>query len=176
MSARRVRAPLGTSIALAFALAGCAVPASDGRVSAGVPDQASFPEVAQLLVHHCGTLDCHGTRYRNLRVYGNEGLRWAATDRPLSPPCTTPDEIAQDYDSVVGLEPEAMAAVVADGGAHPERLSLVRKARGLEHHKGGTLIHAGDDSDLCLASWLAGETRSDVCLRALLATQCFPQP
>jgi hypothetical protein len=161
---------------LACALCACAVPASDARVAERLPDRASFPVVAQLLVHSCGTLDCHGERGRNLRLYGNESLRWAKTDQPLRPACTTLDEVEQDYDSVVGLEPEVMAAVVADRGARPERLSLLRKARGLEHHKGGTLIHAGDDKDQCLSSWLAGDTRTDLCLRALPATKCFAQP
>lgn len=172
MSLRRM---LGVWCAMA-AFAACALPAADSRVMEKLPDRESFPAVAQLLVHHCGTLDCHGTRARNLRLFGNEGLRWAATDRPLLPACTTRDEIEQDYTSVVGLEPEAMSAVVTDHGAHPERLSLVRKARGLEQHKGGTLMHAGDNSDDCMTSWLAGQTNADACLRALLSTKCFVQP
>jgi hypothetical protein len=158
------------------ALAACALPASDARVTEKLPDLAMFPIVAQLLVQHCGTLDCHGVRARNLRLFGNDGLRWAASDRPLSPACTTQDEIDQDYDSVVGLEPEVMSAVIADGGASPERLSLVRKARGLEHHKGGAPFVTGDDADLCMTSWLAAETNTAACLRKLLVSKCFSQP
>ena len=158
---------------LLLAPGACAAPAADGRSVGMVPDRDSFAPVAQMLVRHCGTLDCHGSAFRNLRLYGNEGLRWAESDRPLAPACTTADEIEQDYQSVVGLEPEALSAVVEDGGAHPERLSLVRKPRGLEHHDGGTLIHEGDDADTCLTSWLASQTDRAACLRALPATDCF---
>jgi hypothetical protein len=106
-------------------------------------------------------------------VYGNESLRFASGDRPLMPACTTADEVEQDYLSAVGLEPEAMSAVVADGGAHPERLSLIRKARGTEHHKGGTPIRAGDDADKCLTSWLASQTDRAACVRAFPVSPCF---
>jgi hypothetical protein len=171
----RLRFFLGASCALAVSGA-CAVPASDARMVEQLPERSSFPVVAQLLVHRCGTLDCHGMSGRNLRLFGSEGLRWDARDQPLLPGCTTSAEIEQDFDSVVGLEPEVMSAVVRDHGARPERLSLVRKARGLEHHKGGTLIHAGDDSDECLSSWLAGQTNTAACLRAQLPTKCFAAP
>jgi hypothetical protein len=162
---------------IAWLLSACSLPAADERFSIEhLPDHASFPEVAQVLVQHCGTLDCHGTRGRNLRLYGNEGLRWAASDQPLHPACTTTDEIDQDYDSVVGLEPEIMSAVVGDMGARPERLTLIRKARGLESHKGGAPLQTGDDADRCLSSWLASDTDNDACLRALPVTPCFMQP
>lgn len=164
------------AVLLAYALscsAACSVPAADGRVASMVPDRDSFAPVAQLLVRHCGTLDCHGSAYRNLRIYGNEGLRLASGDRSLMPACTTADEVEQDYQSAVGLEPEALSAVVKDGGDRPERLSLVRKALGLEHHKGGTVFHAGDDGDTCLSSWLASQTDRAACLRALPASDCL---
>jgi hypothetical protein len=156
-----------------LALSACAVPASDARTEAMVPDRDAFAPVAQVLIHTCGTLDCHGSAYRNLRVYGNEGLRLAASDRPLMPACTTQAEIEQDYQSVVGLEPEVMTAVVEDDGSHPERLTLIRKARGAEHHKGGAPIVAGDDADRCLTSWLASATDHAACVRALPKSTCF---
>ena len=92
------------------------------------PPAASFPYVAEVMVHRCGTLDCHGSVNRNLRVYGDEGLRpYAPHANPAAPrPCipaeTTGAEVAQDYESVIALEPESMSAVVADHGANPERL------------------------------------------------------
>jgi hypothetical protein len=156
-----------------FALSACAVPASDARTEAMVPDRESFAPVAQVLVHTCGTLDCHGNAQRNLRVYGNEGLRLAAKDRPLMPACTTNDEVEQDYQSVVALEPEIMTKVVEDDGEGPERLTLIRKARGTEHHKGGAPIVAGDDADRCLTSWLANATDPAACVRALPKSTCF---
>ena len=149
-------------------LSGCSVPPSDAQYTPqDLPDRASFPPVAQLLVVRCGSLDCHGTVARNLRLYGSAGLRWSSSDRPLVPLCDTPDEVAQDYESVVDLEPETMSAVVAAGGADPQRLTMVRKARGTESHKGGQIWTQGDDSDTCLTSWLAGAANESVCASAL---------
>ena len=152
----------------------CSLPAAGVVVQTSLPDRASFPYVAQLLVHRCGTLDCHGSTYRNMRIFGNEGLRLSPTDRPLVPACTTPRELDEDYDSVVGLEPEVLSAVVSDHGANPERLSLVRKPLGLDDHKGLKLMQPGDDTYVCLTSWLAGATDTAACLRAIPATTCLP--
>jgi hypothetical protein len=159
-------------------LCACSVPASNDRFSGSVPDAAMFRGVAEVLVRHCGTLDCHGSAGRNLRLYGGEGLRLSAQDRPQSPACTSADEIAQDYASIVGLEPELLSAVVADGGAHPERLTMVRKARGLEDHKGGAPFHQDDPGDRCLTTWLAGSTDLDACASALppSAATCIDLP
>jgi hypothetical protein len=150
------------------AIAACSMPAADGTyVQEALPDRANFPPVAQLLDVRCGSLDCHGTTARNLRLYGSAGLRWSPNDRPFVPLCDTPAEIDQDYESVVGLEPEAMSAVVAGGGADPDQLTMVRKARGVESHKGGQIWSQGDDSDTCLISWLSGHANADSCTRGL---------
>jgi hypothetical protein len=146
----------------------CSVPPSNAQYTPqSLPDPGSFPPVAQLLVVRCGSLDCHGTPARNLRLYGSAGLRWSPSDRPLIPVCDTTDEVAQDYESVVDLEPETMSAVVAAGGANPQELTMVRKARGTEAHKGGTIWTAGDDSDTCLTSWLAGKPDEGGCVRGM---------
>jgi hypothetical protein len=159
------RLPL-TFLSLA-AFAGCSIPPTDGRyVQQALPDRVSFPPVAELLDVRCGSLDCHGTVARNLRLYGSAGLRWSSNDRPLVPTCDTQDEDDRDYESVVGLEPETMSAVVAAGGMAPERLTLVRKARGTEAHKGGRVWTKGDDSDTCLTSWLAATPNSNACAKA----------
>lgn len=148
----------------ALALAACSAPPSDSRyVPQSLPDQTSFPDVAELLVLRCGSLDCHGKAARNLRLYGSAGLRLSPTDRPVGPCRDTAAEDAQDYESVVGLEPEVMSAVVSGGGAHPEELTLVRKARGSEAHKGGQIWSQGDDSDRCVTSWLAGKADAVAC-------------
>jgi hypothetical protein len=86
---------------------------------------------------------------------------------PLGGSSTTPDEHQATYRSLVGLEPAVMSAVVAAHGAHPELLTFVRKARGLEAHKGGVLITPGDDQDECITSWLAGSTDITACANAL---------
>ena len=108
------------------------------------------------LVHRCGSLDCHGATYRSLRLYGSIGLRLSPTDKPVSKGRTTEAEYDEDFASVIGLEPEVTSAVVSEAGASPERLTLIRKARGTEAHKGGAVWVEGDSQDRCLTSWLAG--------------------
>jgi ABC-type amino acid transport substrate-binding protein len=152
--------------AIALGLA-CSSPAPNARTVETTPDVASFPAVGAMLIQACGTLDCHGTVGRNLRLYGDTGLRLSLTDVPSTLIVTTDAEIAQDYASVVGLEPEIMSQVVASGGANPERLTFVRKARGLEAHKGGAVIAAGDSRDRCITSWLQGHADAASCTAAL---------
>lgn len=147
----------------------CSTPDPGARVVATVPDRATFPQVSDVLAHGCGTLDCHGSSARNLRLFGHEGMRLAATDRPSSHPNTTQAEYDENFTSIVGLEPEILSAVVASAGAAPERLTLVRKARGDEHHKAGAIVERGDDRDVCLTSWLAGHTDTSACTRAASA-------
>ena len=151
-------------ILVAVALAACSAPPFDSRyVPQSLPDQASFPFVAELLVLRCGSLDCHGKVGRNLRLYGSAGLRLSPADRPVGPCHDTAAEDDQDYESVVGLEPEVMSAVVSGGGAHPEQLTMVRKARGTEAHKGGQIWSQGDASDRCVTTWLAGKADAKAC-------------
>ena len=155
--------------ALAFAASwACSTPSPDARVVEQTPDTASFPLVASMLIQACGTLDCHGTVARNLRLYGDTGLRYSPTDVPSTLIPTTDDEVTQDFTSVVGLEPEIMSAVVASGGADPERLTFVRKARGTESHKGGAVVVVGDARDVCMTTWLKGSADATACAAALL--------
>jgi len=174
-------------IAGLVAIAGCSTPPSDARYTQpALPDAATFPPVAQLLDVSCGSLDCHGTVARNLRFYGSAGLRWSSTDRPFVPLCDTPAEVDQDYESVVGLEPAAMSAVVSSGGANPDELTMVRKARGVESHKGGQIWTQGDASDTCLVAWLSGHANSGACASGMASVllgastnpllQCLAQP
>jgi hypothetical protein len=155
---------LGALVATGLACASS--PDANARVPMVALDLASFPPVSAFLDHRCGSLDCHGQWGRNLRILGHEGLRLDPADIPGGSP-TTAAEIAANYDSVVGLEPEMMRVVVEDGGAHPERLTLVRKGRGTEHHKGGALVILGDVQDRCVTSWLMGALAQDACTAAL---------
>jgi len=116
------------------------------------PSQADFPEVGNALELHCGTLDCHGQKGRNLRLYGYGGLRLSASQTPSGDP-TTPQEIDASYASLVGLEPETISQVVSRR-LDPDQLSLVRKMRGIERHKGGQLVRQGDALDRCVVLWL----------------------
>jgi hypothetical protein len=152
------------ALVLSFA---CSTPDSDARIGVDAPDRAQFDHVGFFLNRRCGTLDCHGSDYRNFRVFGCEGLRLDPKDVPR---CrkqggtdTKPAELDATYRSLVGLEPAVMSAVVQGKGQHPELLTLVRKARGTEAHKGGSLVVPGDSQDTCLTSWLAGQTDVVAC-------------
>ena len=82
----------------------------------------------------------------------DEGLRLDPNATPRSQPNTTSAEYDQDYLSVVGLD--------------PERLTMIGKARGTEEHQGGTIWQAGDESDPCVTSWLAGKMPTATCIDA----------
>jgi hypothetical protein len=158
-------APLGA--AATGAASACSPPSAGARVVETTPDATSFPPVAAMLIQACGSLDCHGTLGRNLRLYGDTTLRLSPTDVPSTLIPTTRDEVTQDFESVLGLEPEIMSQVVASGGADPERLTFVRKARGSESHKGGAIVVPGDPRDVCITSWLKGTADASACTAAL---------
>jgi hypothetical protein len=68
--ARNLRAPVAIAVVgLAGLVASCSFPSTDARyVQTALPDAATFPPVAELLSVRCGSIDCHGSPYRNLRV------------------------------------------------------------------------------------------------------------
>jgi hypothetical protein len=165
----------GFIVLFATSATACSVP-QQGWITIDAPDgsEAEFGPVGNYLDHRCGTLDCHGSMARDLRIYGCYGLRLNPNDVPgctLLP--TTPDEHTATYRSLVGLQPEVMSEVVQGNGTQPELLTFVRKARGTETHKGGQLITPGDVQDTCIVSWLAGDTDVNACIRAL-AYPLFP--
>lgn len=156
----------------ATAVTACSSPETNARVDPVGPDRTTFEPVARVLARRCGTLDCHGSLYRNLRLYGYGGLRLDPSLLPESTPDAggsggiTPAEVDANYQAVIGLEPEVMRLVVVDKGFAPERLTLIRKARGTEEHKGAGPIKLGDDADRCLVTWLASSTDTAACDRA----------
>lgn len=156
----------GTLAAL-VAVVACSTPV-DGRTNAATLDATTFGPVSQVLVVRCGSLDCHGSRYRNYRLVGYGSGRLDAPDASPTPDGaeTTDAEIAYNYGSTVGVEPETMREVAAAKGAGAERLTLVRKARGEEAHKGDRRIVPGDAADRCLLSWLSGATDTAACTAA----------
>jgi hypothetical protein len=117
------------------------------------------------LQKRCGTLDCHGQPGRPLRIYGQFGLRFPDdADNVPGGSGTTETEYLADFQAVIGLEPEQMSRVVADPTNNPPNtLTLVRKMRMEERHKGGQLVVPGDDGDTCVTSWLAGTTNYQAC-------------
>jgi hypothetical protein len=142
---------------------GCVVATEEEGVL-DLPDRASFPLVADALERRCATLDCHGATSRNLRLYAGNGLRLDPADVSGSG-STTEAEYEASYRSVVGLEPEILSAVLLAGGSAPERLTLVRKARGLEDHAAGAVLQAGAPADRCMTSWLASAIDEPACVR-----------
>jgi hypothetical protein len=146
---------------LSLSVAGCgsAEPEAGRLTAAQLPSRAQFPVVSAAMQHRCATLDCHGQVGRNLRLYGFGGLRRSTPESPIADPTldpTTESELDASYASTVGLEPEDLWRVVAQG-ADPSHLSIVRKTRGTEKHKGGQLAEIGDALDRCLVLWLTGK-------------------
>ena len=140
---------------------GCKPDDLNERATVVCPDRVVFTEhVSELVERRCGTLDCHGSDYRPMRVYGELGLR-DPRDPALNRTggnATTPSERFANYLSVCSVEPEKTADVALDpAGQSVNQLLLVRKARGLESHKGGKVFNAFDESDLCLVRWLRGD-------------------
>ena len=128
----------------------------------------TFGPVSEVLVVRCGSLDCHGSKYRNYRLVGAGAGRLDPTATPDGAK-TTDAEIAYNYGSTLGVEPETMREVAAAKGAGAEKLTLVRKARGEEAHKGDRRIVPGDPADRCLLSWLSGATDTTACAAAKAA-------
>jgi len=156
---------------------GCSSPDASARIDPIGPDPATFQPVAHALAARCGMLDCHGSMYRNYRIYGYGSLRLLPTDKPNTPLTTTAEEAKASYDALVGLEPELMREVVLAKGAGLERLTVVRKGRGEEAHKGGKLIARGDDTDVCLTAWLRGQVPDPAaCTRAATVVDAGSPP
>jgi hypothetical protein len=170
MTKGKVTLAVVTAAACAGIAASCSPVPSDLRIGVDAPDgsEMQFGPVAEYLDERCGTLDCHGTMSRNLRIWGCEGMRLDPSDIPqcdrrMGGTGTTPAEHQATYRSLVGLEPAVMSYVVETHGLHPELLTFVRKARGIESHKGGKLITPGDNQDVCITSWLTGSTNAMAC-------------
>lgn len=163
---RAVRQPsrtLGVVALLGAAAFGCSSVKQE-QVSIDVPDRTQFPLVADALSPSCATLDCHGQVGRNFRMYWQRGLRLDPAAFPGEGE-TTPDEYDQTFRSLIALEPFKMDSVVK-GTLKPDGLTLVRKGRGTEAHKGGARMTVGSDADRCLVTWLTGAIDTAACKAA----------
>lgn len=156
------------SLAVVAVLAACGS-VKDQRVVFSEPEPANdkglhpnFHLVVDGIAKRCATLDCHGQVGRNFRFYWQRGLR---LDGVPGDNDTTNDEYEATYRSLVALEPFVMDAVV-NGLAPPESLTIVRKARGLENHKGAAQLVVGSNADRCLVRWLSGSFDADSCANA----------
>lgn len=149
------------------AVVGCSYGESGARIDPGTAVSGpAFRPVAQVVLDRCGSLDCHGSKYRNMRLFGYGSARLDERHRPDAPD-TTQEEADRVYEAIVALEPDILQEVVAEGGRAPERLTFVRKARGAEAHKGGQKVVAGDPADQCIASWLRGSVDEEGCKKAV---------
>lgn len=167
MRARQI--PTTTLLASAFVAAvavACEGATSERIDPAILPSGTTFRPVAEVLVDRCGSLDCHGSKYRNMHLFGYGSSRLDPAHQPDAP-ATTQDEVDRDFEAVVALEPELMRQVAIEGGRNPERLTFFRKARGAEAHKGGQRVVPGDAADVCIQSWLAGAVDADPCKAAV---------
>jgi hypothetical protein len=110
--------------------------------------------VSEYMTRRCGTLDCHGSEERPMRLYGRLGLRDPAELNVSGGKPTTPLELTDSYTAVCSVQPEETNAAVVDQGASGELLLIVEKARGIEAHKGGQVVTEGSPGDNCIAGWL----------------------
>jgi hypothetical protein len=109
--------------------------------------------VSAVFEKRCGSLDCHGTPDRSLRIYSSSGLRLPA-DPPNTPGSgvTTLDEVTANYQSLMNLEPERTNDLIA--GGDPYQMLIVKKPLELEKHKGGPALKSKDVAERCIISWL----------------------
>jgi hypothetical protein len=159
MRSVRLRVFAGTIFAGVQALTACSAPSTERGVIVG-PSKQDFEFVSNAMNLRCGSLECHGTVYRNMRLYGYGALRLDAYDLPSSD--TKSVETEESYRSIVGLEPELMYLVSTEKTG-TERLSLVRKGRGMDNHKGRAPMVQNVDLDRCIASWLVGAVDVEAC-------------
>jgi hypothetical protein len=146
------------TLALAAALA-CSGPSSNQTFVPTFPDPAMYPLVSDALELHCGTLDCHGSIARNMRMYGVNGLR--ADPRELLG--TTDVEYQDNYEAIVSIQPEALTDIVKSRGNGFDKWIVVTKGTNAEYHKGGERMKKGDVTYNCLKSWVLGAVDMDAC-------------
>lgn len=130
--------------------------------------------VSTVFEKRCGSLDCHGSTARNMRIYSSRGLR-LPNDAGLLPGQgeTTLDEITANYQSIMTLEPEASNALL--NGGDPYSLLIVKKPLDIEKHKGGQVIRRGDDAERCIVSWLKESATDPVDAKACANAASFPK-
>jgi hypothetical protein len=163
MSARPILLFLAIAAA---ATSGCSSVDPDAESPIDCPSPDQFRPVSAVLERRCGTLDCHGADARPLRIYGQYGLR---RPEPAGSPNvadyteyypggkepTTQAELDDNLRSLCGLEPELMTLAVKRRG-DVDDLTIVRKARLEEKHKGGRVWFKGAEGDRCVVSWIDG--------------------
>jgi hypothetical protein len=123
---------------------------------------AAMPGVSAYMERRCGTLDCHGSFEIPMRLHGQLGRRDPTEGNIPGGALTTTAELEANYGAVCSVEPEKTSEQVSDFGQSAEDLLIVRKARGIEGHKGGTVVKQGDAADKCIVSWLRGRPLTEI--------------
>jgi hypothetical protein len=136
------------------------------------PNRRHFVDfVSELMEKRCGMLDCHGSDYRPMRIFGRFGLRSPVEAKQTGIGDSTDLEKSSNYYAVCAVEPEKMREIHDDpGGNAVNTLLVVRKGRGQEGHKGGKVFEPWDDADRCVVGWLRGDNEQairDACKAAL---------
>jgi len=147
--------PSTTALVSALLLVGSACTRYDGETHAvDLPPRATFSPVSGVLESRCGTLDCHGAPARNMRIYGVFGLR-ANGNAVTGNPDTTEEDLDATYESVTGVDPEALSRVLA-GAEDPSRWIVLSKGTGRESHVGEARLPSGSAGHRCLVEWATG--------------------
>lgn len=159
---------VGCALAATPFVAACSDIATDEVIQISCPpsDPVTFRPVSLVVERRCGTLDCHGTIDRPMRIYGQWALRQPEPPGNLGHvpggEDTTDEELQENAASICGLEPVKTARVVA-GQKDPSTLTFIRKPRQQEKHKGGKIWDIASDGDQCMTSWLLGNVDTAVC-------------
>lgn len=139
------------------------------------PDKEEFINggVSAMMEARCGGLDCHGQVGRPLRIYGQRGLRLATPETELRDERpTTPEERLENYQSVIGLEPEGLSDTVESKGEYVDHQLLLKPLDDQGgfgvRHKGGPVLQPtpNDPGWQCLFGWVKGEPNRQACTEA----------
>lgn len=162
--------------ALVLVVVGSACSSVDsGAISPlALPDRQQFltQGVSTFMEKRCGALDCHGQIGRPMRIYSSNGLRKEnGPNGTRDVRATTPDELNDNYFSVVGLEPEEISRSRVTEGEFTDFL-LLKKPLGIEgggvRHKGGPVLRSTDSGFECLITWISGAANKAKCDDAII--------
>jgi hypothetical protein len=138
------------------------------------PDKEEFINhgVSAMMESRCGGLDCHGQVGRPLRIYSQRGLRFATPqedDKLRDERPTTLEERRENYQSVIGLEPEGLNDTLASEGRYVNHQLLLKPLDDASEvgvrHKGGPVLqaNANDPGWQCLFGWASGKPNRQAC-------------
>lgn len=150
----------------------------DGSKDPGLVVASADPAAFKLGVEgvferRCGSLDCHGSTARGMRIYSANGLR-LPNDVGNAPGvgAVTGDEVNANYAAIVGLQPEKMndfLAKVPRTADDAYELLILTKPLQIERHKGGAALSKGEPAEQCIVTWLVGKVDQTLCAKGSVA-------